>query len=688
MLSRLVPVVAAVAVYFVMAVHGTAHKSGTFDELPHVTAGYSYWAYNDYRLQPENGNWPQRLVALPLVLSGSSFPSFDQSAWRKSDMWRLSDQFFFSGANDADGMLHSARMTVALVGALLAMLVFLWSRQLFGTAGAWVSLVLFVFSPTMLAHGALATSDLMGAAFFTAAVWALWTALHRITPWTVAASTVATAGLFLSKHSAPILIPIVVVMLAVRFVVGRPLVISWGRRQIMIRRRLMQTPAILGLALAHVVVVAFLIWGSYGFRYPAMGAHSTAQDDFLVPWSQLKPTITTPLAQWGRDHQVLPEAYLYGLSAVMSYSKARVAFFNGEVSQTGGWRWFFPYAALVKTTLPGLILIALLPMMLIWRWASADTETRTSQRIGNGLYDLTPLLALIAVYWAFALSTALNIGHRHLLPVIPATIVLLGAAGEPIARILRRRDASETSKGGSGRKESPLRFAQGHGGTVAAAALVVALLIWHAVESIRIAPDYLAYFNALDGGPTQAYKHLVDSSLDWGQDLPGLKDWLDQQGLQGPNAAPVFLSYFGSARPKYYNIAARPLPGFLDTRSPAMPEPLTGGTYCISATMLQGEYLGAPGPWSRPYENGYQQAVHDLQIFASTNTDKSARAALLRQTGEAFWFKVFHSYEQLRFARLSARLRRRDPDAQIGYSILIYRLTDADISAALDGPPP
>jgi hypothetical protein len=324
-------------------------------------------------------------------------------------------------------------------------------------------------------------------------------------------------------------------------------------------------------------------------------------------------------------------------------------------------------------------------MMLTWRWARSETETRSRQRIGKGLYDLTPVLALIGVYWAFALSTTLNIGHRHLLPVIPATIVLLGAAGEPITRITRRG------------KESPLRGActerseRAQGDmrrTRAAAAVVVALLIWHAGESIRIAPNYLAYFNALDGGPTQAYKHLVDSSLDWGQDLPGLKDWLDQQGLDGPSSAPVFLSYFGTARPQYYNIAAKALPSFLDWQVTALPEPLTGGTYCISATMLQGEYLGAPGPWSRAYESGYQQAVQDLRIFASTNTDKSARAALLRQTGEDFWFKVFHSYEQLRFARLSARLRRRDPDAQIGYSILIYRLTDADISSALDGPPP
>ena len=67
------------------------------------------------------------------------------------------------------------------------------------------------------------------------------------------------------------------------------------------------------------------------------------------------------------------------------------------------------------------------------------------------------------------------------------------------------------------------------------------LLLWHAGESLYIAPDFLAYFNELDGGPGEAYKHLVDSSLDWGQDLPGLKAWLDASGTrveEGPVPRP------------------------------------------------------------------------------------------------------------------------------------------------------
>src|SRR4051812_17845110 len=141
---RFVPAGAAAALYFVMAITGVAHKSPTFDEPAHIVGGYTYWTQNDYRLQPDNGNWPQRLVALPLVLGNYRFPTLDQPAWTKSAVSTLADQFIFGSGNDAAALLRSSRMMVALVGALLALVVYFWSFQLFGREGAWVSLIVFV----------------------------------------------------------------------------------------------------------------------------------------------------------------------------------------------------------------------------------------------------------------------------------------------------------------------------------------------------------------------------------------------------------------------------------------------------------------------------------------------------------------------------------------------------------------
>src|SRR5262249_55073083 len=145
---------------------------------------------------------------------------------------------------------------------------------------------------------------------------------------------------------------------------------------------------------------------------------------FIVPWSDVlrSGSIPSALASWGREHHVLPEAYLFGLASVDTYSKARDSFLNGTVT-AGGSHWFFPYAALVKTTIPTLILIALAPFALMWRRRVSTDASR------NTLYGLTPLLALIGVYGLSAVQSGLNIGDRHLLPVIPAFIILIGAVG-------------------------------------------------------------------------------------------------------------------------------------------------------------------------------------------------------------------------------------------------------------------
>jgi hypothetical protein len=328
---------------------------------------------------------------------------------------------------------------------------------------------------------------------------------------------------------------------------------------------------------------------------------------------------------------------------------------NGTVT-AGGSHWFFPYAALVKTTIPALILIALVPVALVWKRRGRRAEDRDST-----LYDLTPLLVLIGVYGFSAVQSALNIGDRHLLPMVPALIILIGAVGT--VRIEGRRG-------------------------MAAAGFVALLVMWHVGESIRISPDYLAYFNELDGGPSKAYRHLVDSSLDWGQDLPSLKDWLDREGLQGQNHAPVYLSYFGTSHPEYYRIDARPLPSEPDRWTPHLPEPLAAGTYAISATMLQSVYSMARGAWTPEYEKNYQSILYDLHLFDSTAVNPAARAALLRQTGEEFWAKAFHTYDQYRFARLAAALKKREPDAEVGHSILIYRVSEPELDRALFGPAP
>jgi hypothetical protein len=132
-------VAALLALYYTLALSAAAHKSMTFDEMAHLTGGYSYWAFNDYRLHPENGNWPQRLAALPAVIGGAAFPRLEQPAWRNSNVYAIGDQFLYSTGNDADTLLRRGRAVMGLLAVALGALVFAWTQRLLSPSAAWVS---------------------------------------------------------------------------------------------------------------------------------------------------------------------------------------------------------------------------------------------------------------------------------------------------------------------------------------------------------------------------------------------------------------------------------------------------------------------------------------------------------------------------------------------------------------------
>ena len=187
----------------------SARMSPTYDEGVYVTSGYSYWAFHDFRLQPENGLLPQRYIALPVYLSsGFRFPKLDSPAWRESELWTLSDEFLFHVGNDLDAILFRGRAAIALVGASVCLLVFWWSKELYGTVGGLLSLTLCSLSPTMLAHAGLMTSDMMLTLFLVLSCRLLWKNLHVISPANVAVGCLSVTGLFLSKFSAAAIIPV------------------------------------------------------------------------------------------------------------------------------------------------------------------------------------------------------------------------------------------------------------------------------------------------------------------------------------------------------------------------------------------------------------------------------------------------------------------------------------------------
>ncbi|HEY5228967.1 MAG TPA: glycosyltransferase family 39 protein [Opitutaceae bacterium] len=621
------------ALYWWMATSVSDTMCTTGDEIAHLTAGYSYWKTDDYRLQPENGNLPQRWAAIPLVARKDiKFPTLDQKAWIISDVWDMGFQWFHRSGNDLASMLRDGRRMIALFGIATGALVFLWARRLHGDRAALLAVFLFSFCPTMLANGGLITSDMTATCMFLAAVTAFWAMAHRLSPGRVVMFGLALGLLCVAKFSAPVVAPICALLWVIRVAGERTLEAApafgtgiTGRTRVAL--------ALVAATIAACAIAVAVIWASYGFKYPMFRQFEPDRVRSLVGWDVLEdqggPIV--PTLRFAREHHLLPESYIYGFAHSYRFSHYRKSFLNGEYKSTG-WVSFFPYTTAVKTPLALFGLVALAGLF-------TASQKRTRDEWRRRLYEWSPLLILAAVYSAFMLTSGLNIGHRHIMPVYPVLFVMAAGAAAWFGRTPRW-----------------------------ASALVAALAAWFAAESIWIRPHYLAYFNEIVG-PTNAWRHVVDSSLDWGQDLPSVKAWLDDH----PEKGPILISYFGSGDIDYYGIhGTRVGDANFDLRPRTAPHIPTGGLWIISVTQFQQVYTEARGPWDSAKEARYRLLLKQVHDSESSGTHLTYQEAV--------------TFEEFQFARLCNYLRTRAPIAQPAYTFFIFRLTDDEVRGALYGP--
>jgi hypothetical protein len=484
-------------------------------------------------------------------------------------------------------------------------------------------------------------SDIMLSFFLLLTVTCWWKLLHRVSPAGIVVSGLALAALLLSKMSGVIVAPMLVLLAAWRAVEPRPLAWSLGGPRV---------PVIGGQKLALIAVAGLLtsliagaaLWAAFGFHFSMLANAAAPRPQFDVTWEQL-------LAKGGalqqtiaclRDHQLLPEAWLRGLAHTTFTLSGRYTFLNGD-TMLGGTPWYFPYACLVKTPLP---LFALMALGLAARFRKAHSArlsdtAEPAYPARAGFEACAPLIVLFFVYWAFALTTTINIGHRHMLPIYGPMLILAGGAAEFL-------------------------FA----GPMVRRGIVAALMAWLIASSLWIRPQYLAYFNAIAGGPANGYRHLVDSNVDVGQDLVRLRAWLETSASATAKQPPVFLSYFGPADPVSHGIRATRFGdnGF-DARPRTFPARVGGGVYCMSVTLFQGLYTLTPGPWTRERETLYRR----LLDIATSGRPTPDQATML---------------EHLQFARMRLGLAMREPDTRIGYSILVFRLSDDEAAQILYAP--
>lgn len=664
-------VAAALALYWFMASSTSRSMGVTADEVVHLTGGYTYWTFNDYRLHPENGTLPMRIAALPWLAMDLQFPPRDSYEWHNSRVNHLGDEFFFQLGNPLDDMLARARMMIALVGAFTAWLTWRWARGLFGPLAGWVALALAVFCPALLAHGGLATSDITLTACVLAALSLVWACLHRVTWLRLLGATLACGLAFLAKMSGVLIVPLIAGLVLVRWLRPVPFILALGRTRWFRRRgQVMLATTLLTLAMAAGSLV--VLWAGYSFRYEGLKRTAGVPEDYYFSWdivldkqplpnltsTSLMPLVATRPPQkeggmshligWLRDHRLLPEAYLWGFAHTYKFARYRPSFFMGEW-RTTGWRTFFPTAFVLKTPLPALLLIAAgVAALLSARFRPPKGSPRPAK---PWLYRATPLLLFFIVYWIMAIGMALNIGHRHILPTYPIFYVLASASVLWLGTRAR---------------------------LIAALGLAAALAL-HVADSLMVRPFYLSYFQPLSGGIAHGHRYFVDSSYDWGQGLPSLARWLEEKKARG-DTLPVFLTYFGADSPRGRKLdVIRFGDEITDWDNRAFPAPLRAGWFVISATHFRRTYMPVRGVWTERQEKLYQEIWARL-IVAQQNAAPRDAAKNEQLTND------LKDYEMLQFGRLSYYLSDREPQTILGGSLLVFKLSSEDLAVALQAP--
>jgi 4-amino-4-deoxy-L-arabinose transferase-like glycosyltransferase len=512
-------------------------ESQTWDEANHIFCGYRSWTHADFGLNPEHPPILKLLATLPLLSSPLKAPKLEDRYF-KEDAFLGGKDFLYQ--NDADKILLRTRMAAATLTVLLALLVFLCTREMFGTGAAFIALVLLVFDPNLLAHGALVTTDAGLSCFMFATIYAFYRYVKRPSPWRMVIVGISAGLAFSVKHTGILVFPmlfLLAVFEGVRYLKGpnRP----FGK----------QTLNLAASLVAISIIALAVLWSFYGFRYAARPNGLQLNPPLAEYVQGLKPHetwIISTIAGW----HLLPESYLYGLADVRLTADYYTSFVLGKVYAHGVW-FYFPVAFLIKSTLGFLALLLL---------SAAVIATRRL----NCWQEILFLTIPPTFYGLVAISVGMNIGVRHILPIYVFLSVLIGGAAWALIQKSHKW-----------------------------AYVVAALLLIHAGSSLRTFPTYIAYSNELWGGPSHTYKYLTDSNADWGQQLKAANQYLVQRGVKE-----CWFVYFaeGVADPRYYGIPCKPLPTIstLWLNEPIEVPPSLDGPVLISASNLSSVEFG-PG---------------------------------------------------------------------------------------------
>jgi hypothetical protein len=438
----------------------------------------------------------------------------------------------------------------------------MWGKEIAGTLGGLFVLTLYAFDPNILGHNHYVTTDI-GIATFLTMMFYYFLKFVKNPTW----KNVAIGGFFLglvslAKFSSLMAFPILGLVLLVYPLVKK---ISHDDNEVkekFLRTKLFFSYLVKGVAAFAISMV--VIWILYFANTYNMPQEIIArQINFSFPLNDPNPlsmTTNKALSALNSAPILKPFAeYLLGVTMVFKrVAGGNGAYFLNNVSSKAS-TIYFPLVFLIKETLPFLALIIFSLLYTGGQVLQTLKESLEEKNLGKnfkrflqiGLMQYA-LFGFIVLYSYLSITGNLNIGLRHLFPIMPLAYLLVT---KKVFDFLRHKHIVTKRQ---------LQI------------LLSILLAWIVIIPILNYPNYVSYFNEFIGGSKNGYKYVTDSNVDWGQDLKRLEIFLEQN----PQIEKINVDYFGGGNPEY-TLGAKYVSWWDSKR------PVEAGWYAISVNSLQ-----------------------------------------------------------------------------------------------------
>ena len=521
--------------------------SAIVDEIAHIPAGYSYLKYHDYRLNPEHPPLAKALAGLPLQFLHLNEPKYD-SNWSNIDQWENGWYFLYRSGNNPDEILFWSRISMIFLALLFGILLYKWAVEALGRKAGLFVLFLYAFTPEILAHGHLVTTDVAAAFGFTLSIYTFNKFLQKKTWKYLLFAGLAFGVAQLLKFSAFLLFAIFLILIFIKACFDKKAGTNTYPKALWSYFKSYLLISLISIIVVWIVYIP-MVWNT-----PVdIEKMVIAKNLTLDPRTQILRDFLGSLA--GNPITRAIGHYLLGVMLVFGrVAGGNSTFILGHFSDKAI-PWFFPVAWLLKTPATILVLFFFSLSFLIIRKIRNRSEA----------WFLWLLFVPFAIYWAISVKGSLNIGTRHLLPTLPFLYLFIG---------LMMKEIIESKK-------------------LAANIAVIVIIFSLAVPILANYPNYLGYFNIFTTGQNK-YNLMVDSSLDWGQDLKRLTEFVKENDIKN-----LKIDYFGGGLPSHY------LPEATSWRSGYGP---TSGWIAISATFYQMSKMHgkSEGKWSYDWLDRYK----------------------------------------------------------------------------------